>query len=79
MKVKVDITKCSGIGMCEMTAPTVYEVGVDGHSRVLKDEPSADEMAAVREAVADCPTKALSIEDSGPVRGRQVSYDDECH
>jgi ferredoxin len=46
-----------------MTAPTVYEVGDDGQSRVLKDEPSADEMPAVKEAIASCPTGALSIED----------------
>jgi ferredoxin len=61
MKVKVDTTKCSGIGLCEMTAPTVYEVGDDGQSHVLKDEPSADELSAVQEAIANCPTGALSI------------------
>ncbi len=27
MNIRVDGTKCSGIGMCEMTAPTVFEVG----------------------------------------------------
>jgi ferredoxin len=63
MKVKVDTTKCSGIGLCEMTAPTVYEVGDDGQSHVLKHEPSADEMPAVKEAIANCPTGALSIEE----------------
>jgi ferredoxin len=63
MKVKVDRTKCSGIGLCEMTAPTVYEVGDDGQSIVVKEEPSADEMPAVEEAIANCPTQALSIGD----------------
>jgi ferredoxin len=63
MKVRVDPTKCSGIGLCEMTAPTVYEVGDDGQSHVLKEQPAADEMPAVEEAVANCPTGALSIED----------------
>jgi ferredoxin len=63
MKVKVDTTKCSGIGLCEMTAPTVYEVGDDGQSHVLKDKPSADELPAVKDAIAGCPTGALSIED----------------
>ncbi len=62
MKVIVDRTKCSGIGLCEVTAPTVYEVGADGQSHVLKEVPSADEMAAVEEAVANCPTGALSVE-----------------
>jgi ferredoxin len=62
MKVKVDRTKCSGIGLCEMTAPMVYEVGDDGQSHVLKEEPSADEMPLVEEAIANCPTGALSID-----------------
>jgi ferredoxin len=62
MKVKVDHTKCSGIGLCEMTAPTVYEVGDDGQSHVLKDEAAAQELTAVEDAIAGCPTGALSIE-----------------
>jgi ferredoxin len=63
MKVKVDGTRCSGIGLCEMTAPTIYEVGHDGQSHVLKENPSADEMPMVTEAIASCPTGALSIEE----------------
>lgn len=65
MAVRVDTTKCSGIGMCEMTAPTVFEVGEDGQSRVLDAHPGAAELDAVREAISNCPTGALSIvEDS---------------
>ena len=63
MKVKVDTTRCSGIGLCEMTAPMVYEVGEDGQSHVLKETPSVDEMPSVEQAIASCPTAALSIED----------------
>jgi ferredoxin len=63
MKLKVDTTKCSGIGLCEMTAPTVYEVGVDGHSHVVNDTPAVEDLPAVHDAVASCPTAALSIED----------------
>jgi ferredoxin len=61
MKLKVDTTKCSGIGLCELTAPAVYEVGVDGQSHIVNDLPSADEMPAVEEAIAVCPNGALSI------------------
>jgi ferredoxin len=63
MKVKVDHTKCSGIGLCEMVAPSVYQVGDDGQSHVLNDETSTGELQAVEEAIAGCPTGALSIED----------------
>jgi ferredoxin len=62
MKVRVGRTKCAGIGICEMTAPTVFEVGEDGQSHVLREEPAAEDMAAVEEAVANCPTESLSIE-----------------
>jgi ferredoxin len=63
MKVKVDRTKCSGIGLCEITAPTVFEVGDDGQSHVINEQPPNDEMAYVEDAVAGCPTAALSIGD----------------
>jgi ferredoxin len=62
VKLRVDLMKCAGIGLCEMTAPTVYQVGDDGQSHVLQDTPDDGEMAAVSEAVANCPTGALSIE-----------------
>jgi ferredoxin len=63
MKVKVDTTKCSGIGLCEMAAPAVFEVGDDGQSHAFNPEPSEEERPAVEEAVSNCPTGALSVED----------------
>jgi ferredoxin len=63
MKVRVDTAKCSGIGLCEVTAPTVFEVGEDGQSHAINPEPPEAERAAVEEAVNSCPTSALSIED----------------
>lgn len=63
MRVKVDRTKCSGVGLCEVAAPTVYEVGDDGQSHVLKDEAAPQELRAVEDAITGCPTGALSIED----------------
>lgn len=39
MSVRVDPTKCSGIGLCEMTAPVVFEIGDDGQSHVLVEDP----------------------------------------
>ncbi|MCV7102768.1 ferredoxin [Mycobacterium palustre] len=63
MRVKVDATKCSGIGLCEVTAPTVFEVGDDGQSRAIDPEPPESERRAVEQAVSECPTGALSIQD----------------
>jgi ferredoxin len=63
MKVLVDRTKCSGIGLCEATAPTVFEVGDDGQSQAINEQPSDDEMPTVEEAIGSCPTGALSVVD----------------
>ena len=63
MKVRVDTAKCSGIGLCEITAPRVFEVGDDGQSHAIDPAPQESERAAVEQAVHECPTGALSIED----------------
>jgi ferredoxin len=63
MRVGVNTAKCSGIGLCEVAAPAVFEVGDDGQSRAINPEPPDDERAAVEQAVSECPTGALSIED----------------
>ncbi|MCX2929936.1 ferredoxin [Mycobacterium sp. CVI_P3] len=63
MRVHVDRTKCSGIGLCEMTAPAIFEIGDDGQSQVIDEDPPETERAAAEEAVSNCPTGALSIED----------------
>ncbi|BBY25769.1 ferredoxin [Mycobacterium stomatepiae] len=63
MKVAVDTAKCSGIGLCEMAAPAVFEVGDDGQAQAINPQPSEDERDAVEQAVRECPTGALSIQD----------------
>ncbi|BBY66129.1 ferredoxin [Mycolicibacterium helvum] len=60
MIIRVDTTKCAGIGMCEMTAPKVFEVGDDGQAHVIGD-PDGD-LGVVEDAVSNCPTSALSVE-----------------
>ncbi|MCX2715417.1 ferredoxin [Mycolicibacterium sp. J2] len=59
MDIRIDATRCSGIGMCEMTAPTVFEIGDDGLSHVIAGA-DVDRVAA-QEAVSNCPTGAISI------------------
>ncbi|PQM46003.1 Ferredoxin [Mycobacterium talmoniae] len=63
MKVSVNLDKCVGIGMCEVAAPNVFEVGDDGQSHVLVDEIAEADVAGVKQAVANCPTEALTIQD----------------
>ena len=61
MRVVADREACVGAGQCELLAPEVFEVDDDGAVRVLQPEPDDD--SAVRDAVQQCPTGALSIEE----------------
>ena len=63
MKIVHDENKCSSIGMCEAVASEFFEIGDDGALRVLNSAPAACHRAMIEQAVADCPTGALSIED----------------
>ena len=65
VKVHVDNELCVGTGICEATAPDLFEIGDDGISHVLKDEVPAELVAAAREAAENCPTRALSLTDAG--------------
>lgn len=62
MRIVLDETKCSSLGMCEAVAPQFFEVGDDGALAVLR--PTADEAqrSLLEEAVAACPTAALRLD-----------------
>jgi len=57
----VDEQVCVGTGMCEATAPDLFEVGDDGTSHVLLDVVPPELAAAARKAAEDCPTRALTL------------------
>ncbi|TDC99506.1 ferredoxin [Saccharopolyspora terrae] len=62
MKIIVDRTKCTGLGICESLAPDVFEINDDGEL-VLKTEAVPDgQLADVESAVSGCPTEALRLE-----------------
>jgi ferredoxin len=65
-RVEVDRTTCTALGICESLASDVFEVGDDGELVVLLDPVPADQLDAVRDAVAGCPTGALALRDTGP-------------
>jgi len=62
MRVLIDEVKCTGHGLCEAIAEDVFEVGDDGIAHLLR-EPTDDERAEVEDAVQQCPTQALSIQE----------------
>lgn len=59
VRVRADREVCIGAGMCVLTAGTVFDQDDDGIVVVL-DEAPADADAA-RQAVANCPSGALSL------------------
>jgi len=61
VQAQIDDQLCVGTGMCEATAPDLFEVGDDGTARVLVGVLPVERVEAAREAAANCPTRALGI------------------
>lgn len=63
IKIKVDRSKCAGIGRCEALAPRIFQVDDDGYLHLIQGEDVPDEeQADVMDAIAQCPMSALSRE-----------------
>jgi ferredoxin len=63
MRIEVDLDLCQGHAMCEMEAPDVFSVPRKGKVSVTDPAPPESSRAAVRAAVAYCPTQALRLVD----------------
>jgi ferredoxin len=63
MRIVVDRTKCSSIGLCEATAADIFEIGPDGALNILMDQVPENRRLDLEQACENCPTQALSIED----------------
>ncbi len=61
MKVEVDYDKCQSNAVCMGILPEVFEVRDDGFLYVLDEHPPAAFRERLLEAVAGCPTGAISI------------------
>lgn len=62
MKVVVDKTRCSSIGLCEATAADIFEIGADGALHILVDDIPEARRVDLEQACENCPTQALAIE-----------------
>lgn len=63
MRIIVDETRCAGHGLCENIAEDIFEVGDDGMTHLRQETVGEDRRAELEEAVAACPTRALSLAD----------------
>lgn len=64
MKIHIDADRCTGHGVCEDLAEDIFEVGDDGLAHVLHDPPEG-RREVVEQAVQQCPTRAISLDDDG--------------
>lgn len=63
--IVVDEDRCTGHGFCESIAEDIFEVRGDGMTHLLQQPISADRRSQLEEAVATCPTRALSLTEAG--------------
>lgn len=62
MKACVDKDACIGCGLCESICPEVFQLNDEGISEVIVDEIPQDLIESAKEAEAQCPTAAITIE-----------------
>ncbi|MDV3127825.1 ferredoxin [Mycobacterium sp. 21AC1] len=60
MRVAVDEDRCAGHGMCLTLCPEVFTMSDDGWSVADPDPVAAELEQAAREAVENCPERAIS-------------------
>ena len=60
-KIKVDFDRCESNAMCEAIAPDHFQVDDDDYLQILDDRVTEDNQALIEQAVASCPTSAISI------------------
>jgi ferredoxin len=63
MRVSVNFDVCASTGACTQVAPEIFEIRSDGYLYILVEEPSDDQLDAVRSAEEMCPTGAITLED----------------
>jgi ferredoxin len=61
MRLEADLDLCQGHGVCQSEAPTVFRVTDDNVVEILDPNPPEDLRTAVKEAVKNCPTQALTL------------------
>jgi ferredoxin len=65
MRVTIDESKCQGHGRCFSLAPQLFESDELGNGVVIGDGTVApDEERHARLAVANCPERAVSVEEA---------------
>ena len=62
MNIVVDWDKCDSNGVCAGIEPSVFKIADNGDLDILQEHPPAELRAKMEEAIRNCPTHAISIE-----------------
>lgn len=60
-KILIDRERCQGYGNCALASEGHFDLDDEGLVVLVKQVAEQGELAAVRRAVYDCPTDALSL------------------
>lgn len=63
-RLMIDPTRCDGVGICTIKAPTLIELDVWGFPVISEEPLDAQTMKQAQRAVAACPKKALFLQPS---------------
>jgi len=78
MRIKALTQICIASGTCAMVAPSVFtQRNSDGVVHVLNGKPEAALIDKLQEAVTNCPSQALVLEDEENITEIIVEEDDE--
>ncbi len=63
MRILLDTDRCTGHGRCYSLAPDLFDCDDRGYGTVIAPEVPAGLEAQARTAVANCPERAISLEE----------------
>ena len=63
MKPKIIADECIGDGICEEICPEVFELRDDGLAYVIEEDPDDSLSDKIEEAIEECPTSAIVLEE----------------
>jgi ferredoxin len=61
--VTIDRSKCQGYGNCVMAAPGIFDLDESDKTVLLVDRVAEESLVEIKQAVRECPTGALALED----------------
>ena len=61
--VTIDRSKCQGYGNCVMAAPGIFDLDESDKAVLLVDRLAEEFLVEIKQAVRECPTGALALED----------------